>query len=710
MGRCVVDAISRVNHMPCRPPERHGVGREGNEAVGPEGDLAVRLVARAVRTPTGLAGTWELLSGTTRLASGKVTLSASGEGALPAPPHVADWALMAALPAAVRLGGRLTLAGVATRRGLADAAELSRAWASFRAGPAFPLILDADELADSPALAGASRMAAVLGPGEALPAVPPALSLVAVVLDGADAGFSPPAGVTALRLAAEGEVGPLPGFFSMATRRAAALHLLSAEARYGLLRLPSAETPRMGGPAAPSQAASFLSSGTMEVVPDLDLGERFAPATGLARPGLGTGRRPVVAHFEQAVRNGATRRALVLEGLADRPVGERVTMWWDMPGEPDLPTPPVLDQMAAAALLPAMVRGQDLVLRGPLSRLASVYFPRLAATRAAWGSPAPAGPVAIMPDAVVDPPPPAGPPRAVLTFSGGVDSFHSLLWRTGADAPPAEPPLAAAVLSLGFDIPLAQRAAFEVHRARIAPVLERRGVALHVVHTNSRALGLAEWDLVAVPMIIAALSQFAHRYAWGLIGGARPYPDLHLPVISPPLLDRALSGNWFSVATEASGLGRTERVARVAADAEASAVLRVCYDERSPDFSRNCCLCPKCQRTMLNFLAVGVARPACFAHVPPPEELVELPIYKADDPLLLKDLIAYARAHGTAGAWTDRLEARLAAWRPPATTLPGRIAAKASLWVGRMRADPLATPGLAIRKALARLAGGGRRA
>lgn len=664
--------------------------------------VAMRVLHAAVaRLPDGLSGAWRIADGAEVVAEGRLSLA--GAPGL-APPELGDWVLFAALPAAVRLGGRLRLAGTATRRGLADAAELSRAWASFRAGPAFALTLDADDVVDAPPLAAPARAAAVICPGEAAPAMPAGMVLVAVVLDGAGSGIVRAPGVPVLRLSEEAPAGPLPDFFGMAARRAAALHLLSGEARHGLLRLPQPETPRMGGPAAPAQAAAFLSSGAMEVVPDLDLGARFAPRGGLARPSLGKARRPAVAHFEQGIREGALRRALVLEGLADRPAGERLTMWWEMPGERDLPAPPVLDQMAAAALLPAMMRGQDLVVRGPLSRLAAAYLPRLAATRAAWGSPAPAGPVAIVPDAVLDPPPATGPPRAVLTFSGGVDSFHSLLWRTGADAPPAEPPLAAAVLSLGFDIPLTQRAAFEAHRARIEPVLERRGVRLHVVHTNSRALGLAEWDLVAVPMIVAALSQFADRYAWGLIGGARPYPDLILPVISPPLLDRALSGNWFSVATEASGLGRTERVARVAADAEASAVLRVCYDERSADFSRNCCACPKCLRTMLNFLAVGVTRPACFERVPPVEELVELPIYKADDPLLLNDLIAYARAHGTAGAWTDRLARRVAAWRPPATTPAGRIAAKAALWAGRMREDPVGTPQLAVRKALARLA------
>ncbi len=679
----------------------HGTQAKPATASAPATSTAVPVLEASVqKAGDGLIGSWRLSDDGVVRSDGTVTLT--GHAGLAVPP-VQDWALYAALPAMVARGGRVRLRGTASRRALADAAEIARAWASLNHA-AHPVILDADDVVDGARDVAQDRAVVAAAPGgQGIDAVPPGLTVAFVVGGAAGPGE---VGPVPLSLGGEWQDGPAPRFFGATLRRVSGLHLLAGEARIGFLRIEPAETPRLGGPAAPAQAASFL-SGAMEVIPVLSTGERFVPRTTLSRPMLAGAPGPVVAHFEQTVRDGATRRALILEGLSDRPAGERVTMWWEMPGEPDLPTPPVLDQMVAAVALPALVRGQDLVVRGPMSRLASLYLPRLVATRAAWGAPAPGGPIAIMPDQVLDPPAPAGEPKAILTFSGGVDSFHSFLWRTSEDAPPAEPKLAAAVLSLGFDFPLEQKAAFEAHRARIAPVLEKRGVRLHVVHSNSRALGLVEWDLAAVPMIVAAMSQFAHRYAWGLIGGARPYPDLKLPIISPPLLDRALTGNWFSVATEASGLGRTERVARVARDAEASAVLRVCYDEHSPDFSRNCCECPKCRRTMLNFLAVGVAKPACFDRVPPPEELAEVPMYKADDPLLLGDLAAYARAHGTAGAWTDRVEERIAAWRPsiPLTraTWPRWVAEKAAIWGGRMLKDPIGTPALAWRKLAARI-------
>jgi hypothetical protein len=347
---------------------------------------------------------------------------------------------------------------------------------------------------------------------------------------------------------------------------------------------------------------------------------------------------------------------------------------------------------------------------GPLSRQALVRLPLLAATRHDWGVKGARREIGLTASSVLDPAPEAVPPRAVLTFSGGVDSFYSLLWRTGPGAPVAEPPLSAAVLSLGFDIPLAQVDAFERHRARLAPVLERRGVALHVVHSNARALGLSHWDYVAMPMISAALSQFAHLYSWGLVGGARSYPLTTVPTIQSPLVDCALSGDWFSVSADAVSVGRTDKVALICAHQDALAALRVCYEENTADFARNCCRCAKCQRTMLNFLAAGVPHPACFETVPDPMQLAEVPFHKATDLEFADDVVAYARAHGHAGRWADRLEERRQEWVPPATTLAGRIRAKAVLWGRRMRRDPVGTPALAVRKALARLARGGRRA
>lgn len=652
------------------------------------------------------------------MAEGRLVLEdGGGEGLrIVQAPSTLDWALYAALAAATSRGGSLEVDGLevdgaASRRALSDAGELVRAWASMLPGEARALTLTARTVAEASPWAPARGAIIAAGADGTLPDHLPEAVDVRTILVWGTAG-------EALRARAEREGWRLvalraeeagrarapcatgsAGFFHSASLRAAALHLLGGHARLGLLAVEHAHGPRLGAPASPAQAAAFLSGGAVEVVPLLPLP--------LAAPASQPSRRPVTVHLEQCRSGQGTRRSLILEGLEDSPAGGRATMRWEMPDAPDLPEPAVLDQMVAAAVLPALVRGQDLRVRGPLSRLAAVNLPLLAAARAAWGVAAPRGPISVTAETILDGPGAPPPARAALTFSGGADGFFSLLWRTGQDRPRDEAPLQGAVLSLGFDIPLSARQAFEAHRARLAPLLERRGVALPVVHTNARALGLAPWEPSAMPMIASALAQFSHLYGVGLLGGGRAYPQLSLPAIQAPLLDRALSGGWFSVATDGSATGRSDKIALLARHPDAMASLRVCYDEGSGDFSRNCCACPKCLRTMLNFRAVGIASPACFERIPPLEDLVELPFWKHDDVLFVRDVLDAAARHGTAGAWTARLAARADAWRLPPATLSGRLRAKAVLWAGRMAEDPLGTPGLAVRKLAARL---GRRA
>ncbi len=667
---------------------------------------ALELEARVASSEDGLVATWVLSDGAGVVAEGSITLS--GEASPIAPPAVADWALYAALPAMIMRGGTVRLRGAATWRALADAAEIGRAWAAFAETEAHPATFEAETVSNDGPSSGQDEAALVLAEGDDVSgALPPWVALRAVVVDGPATPWRAVPGTMQFALTAEHPAGPPPADFSTLLRRAAALHLLSSEARFGLLRIEAAMAPRVGAPATPAHAAAFLSGGAMAVIPLLDDGAAFRPRYSPATPGLVARRAPVTLFFDQSEKGGATRREMVLEGLADSPRGERMTMWWEMPGETGMPTPPVLDQMVAACVIPALERGQDLVVKGPVSRLAAVNLPMLAATRAAWGAKAPRGPVAILAESVIDLPARTETPRAVLTFSGGADSFHSLLWRTGPDAPRDEPKVEGAVLSLGFDFPLAQRAAFEAHRARIAPVLERRGVALHVVHANSRGLGIAVWDNAAMPMISAALSQFAHRYTHGLLAGGVTYPYMAVPMIQPPLLDRTLSGGWFGLATDGASIGRTEKMAMVAAHPDAMAVLRVCYNEQSPDFARNCCACLKCRRTMLNFLGAGVANPPCFDTVPDPLELAATPFHKRTDLLFAAEVIGHARANGTAGAWADLLDQRIAAWRPerdlPPETAAAWVRQKVLIWGERMAQDPIGTPRLAARKIAARI-------
>lgn len=296
----------------------------------------------------------------------------------------------------------------------------------------------------------------------------------------------------------------------------------------------------------------------------------------------------------------------------------------------------------------------------------------------------------------------------MISFSGGVDSFFTLLTHTGPERADAAPKVTGAVLAHGFDIPLSAAgsdAALSAMEARFGPMLARRGVRLHLVRSNAREPDLADWRGTAMPLIGAALSQLSDRYGLGLLASGRAYPQQTVPSIQAPLLDAALSGGWFAVATDGSAFRRMAKVARVAREAEPVAQLRVCYLQ-TDRFDANCGVCAKCRRTMLQLLAAGVTDPPSFATPEPAMSLAEMAFETKDEADYAAEAVAHARAHGTVGPWTDRLASRLAAWRPPAESRPPRGAAlvgRVRIWAARFAEAPLATLAFGAERAAARL-------
>jgi hypothetical protein len=413
--------------------------------------------------------------------------------------------------------------------------------------------------------------------------------------------------------------------------------------------------------------------------------------------------RRIVARFAQHQRVGATRRELHLDGME----GGQRTLFWEMAGE--FPEPPVLDACVLGAAPLALEQRRDLHIEGPVSRTCLANLNVWVRLRADWQPRL----FPIVPEitaaTVVDQPPQARPARAVLAFSGGVDSSYSLL-RHARDLPQgAALPLEAAVLGHGFDVPLADQAAMDAMLARYAPVVEGRfGVPLRVVRTNLREASLGHWEMAAMAAIGSAIAQFAHLVDWGLLAGGVTTELQQPPKVQTPLTDALFSTDTFTMRHDGGGITRTAKVARIAAEPALAAILKVCWDPKAPDRAQNCGVCGKCRRTMLNFLAAGHARPACFAVMPEPMDLAEARIDGVSDRRYMAMLVAEAHANGQQAPWLDRLEATVAAWRPPRQTAASfrRLAAR---WRSRVLRDPVGAALLAARRLAERLPRGDRR-
>lgn len=199
---------------------------------------------------------------------------------------------------------------------------------------------------------------------------------------------------------------------------------------------------------------------------------------------------------------------------------------------------------------------------------------------------------------------PAGD-RVACCFSGGVDSFFSLLSHESGPCAAADgPPVDDLVYVWGFDLGLAKEAEWNDLRMRLAQAAAAFGKTLLAPITNLRATryGALDWGRLGHgPAIAAVFLALQGR--------------LRLAYV-PASLDDACAFSWGShheltprfstrgLAFRHDG-GRCTRMRKlelVARHPAALKALQVCWESRS---GYNCGTCEKCLRTMAGLEAVG---------------------------------------------------------------------------------------------------------
>jgi len=196
-----------------------------------------------------------------------------------------------------------------------------------------------------------------------------------------------------------------------------------------------------------------------------------------------------------------------------------------------------------------------------------------------------------------------------LFFSGGVDSFYSLIrHRDEIDN---------LVLIHGFDIPLAETKTFELALEQARDAARLFSKRLIVIRTN------LHWEE-------SSLYKDAPRipFGWGMYGGAAlaavayalapnhgkiyiasgySYADMQ-PCGTSPLLDPLWSTEAVKIVHD-DGQTRMDKLRILVQHFEVLEMLRVCWENLGVN---NCGLCEKCIRTMLGLRALGVDHCAAF--------------------------------------------------------------------------------------------------
>jgi hypothetical protein len=288
-----------------------------------------------------------------------------------------------------------------------------------------------------------------------------------------------------------------------------------------------------------------------------------------------------------------SRPPQTLPGRVEVMVGDE-SVWFESTSALELP----IDAIVAAFLLPAWARGATLSLDGALPELLRNNLPAVATLLNEWWGAS--GPFPLEP---ANTPPPRGGMLASrgratgLMFSGGVDSFFSLL--RGTVAPDA------LVFVDGFDISLTDVGRRDAAHDAVCRVAESLGLSVLRVATNLREhalFAMVPWD-------------HTHGGALAAVGHVLRGHLSHLVVSSTDAfvddegrgygshfrLDPLWSSDRLALLYEGATHRRSEKLLAIAGEPLAREHLRVCWEHRTRDL--NCGTCEKCIRTQLPLLA-----------------------------------------------------------------------------------------------------------
>lgn len=241
-----------------------------------------------------------------------------------------------------------------------------------------------------------------------------------------------------------------------------------------------------------------------------------------------------------------------------------------------------------------LCRPVDPVLREGVEALMQVWH--------GW-YPALNGPALIEAD-LLDPGEPDPSARTGAFFSGGLDSFYTLLrHQPGGDAI-LRHQIDDLITVWGFDVPLAASDSFESVSRQVDKVATSMGKSLVTVATNLRESGwnVTNWGLMGqAPALAAVAFALEGRYQRILLPSSLGFRSVRAWG-THPLVDPLLSTTRLALADDGALFGRIQKAAIVVQSDFAMQYLRVCWIEGSDG---NCGRCEKCLRTLTIFELMG---------------------------------------------------------------------------------------------------------
>ena len=265
---------------------------------------------------------------------------------------------------------------------------------------------------------------------------------------------------------------------------------------------------------------------------------------------------------------------------------------------------PTADAFAIAMMLPAMAAGEPLEIDLPLSASLLFNLSGIQEIFHAWFPQFQRIPIH------AESCPDTGQPRAhraATFFSGGVDSFYTLLKRIGPEPLPA--PLTHMIFMHGVEQKLCNSQETDVSQQRAEKIAKMTGVECIVGTTNLRTVFPLHWERYYVGTALAATG-VALAKGLGYVCIPSSFTHLHQDFPTPhgttPVVDERYSTEALRIVHDGANVTRAQKTACITEWNKPLVLesLRVCIHNGGGAF--NCGKCYKCVRTGVALKLLGL--------------------------------------------------------------------------------------------------------
>ena len=335
----------------------------------------------------------------------------------------------------------------------------------------------------------------------------------------------------------------------------------------------------------------------------------------------------------------------------ESPNQERSQLWYRLPTQYNSLLTPSCDPFVVATILLSMQWAAPVAVHGQVSPSLLQNLEEFQAAWSAW-EPQRYHPVKISADVEQEQPPAESSDKAIVAFSGGVDSCFTVFRHRSDRCGRWQRNLQAGLMIHGLDIPLDEQQPFAKAAEKSKALLASLGVELIPLATNFRQLPL-DWENAFGTALASCLMLLEGGYTTGLIASSFPYQALSFPYGSNPITDWMLSTKAFQIVHDGAAFPRLEKMGEIAHWPEALQSLRVCWQGSQKD--HNCGRCEKCVRTILNFRILGVGLPECFEEDITDEQIRNIQVTAG--PLTeMERVLAAAKSAEISDSWVQALE------------------------------------------------------